>query len=67
MNSGNGGIMGSGVFGMFGTTVHCSATDTSFFCQFMKVFNILMVVGIILFVLSFVYMMFIKPALKKRR
>jgi hypothetical protein len=24
---GNGGIMGSGIFGMFGTTIRCDATD----------------------------------------
>ena len=27
-NSGNGGIMGSGIFGMFGTTIQCPASDT---------------------------------------
>jgi hypothetical protein len=66
-NVGNGGIAGSGIFGFFGTTVHCSATDTSFFCSFMKIFNVLMVVGIIIFVLFTLYTFFIKPSLKKRR
>ena len=66
-NIGNGGIAGSGIFGFFGTTIHCSATDTSFFCSFMKIFNILMVAGIIIFVLVTLYTLFIKPAMKKRR
>jgi membrane protein YdbS with pleckstrin-like domain len=33
----------------------------------MKIFNIIMVVGIIIFVLVTVYTLFIKPSLKKRR
>jgi len=64
-SGGNGGIAGSGIFGMFGTTIHCSATDTSFYCTFMKIFQFMMVFGIILFILYTVYTMFIKPS--KRR
>jgi len=31
----NGGIMGSGVFGMFGTTIQCKSEDNSLYCSFM--------------------------------
>lgn len=53
VNSGNGGIMGSGIFGMFGTTVVCDAKDTSFYCTFMKyvtfMISLLMIMGILYF------------------
>jgi hypothetical protein len=39
-------------FGMFGTTVHCNAER--WLCNFMKVFNVLMVMGIIVSVLFFI-------------
>jgi uncharacterized membrane protein len=38
----NGGIMGSGVFGMLGTTVRCDANDNSFFCSVSKLVNLIM-------------------------
>lgn len=67
LSSGNGGIMGSGIFGMFGTIIQCKDSDTSFFCNLMKAFNIFMVVLIVLFVFYNIYIMFIAPAMKKRR
>lgn len=51
----NGGIMGSGIFGMFGTMVNCDAESNSYYCNFMKIFNILMILAIIFFVLYFLY------------
>jgi hypothetical protein len=50
----NGGIAGSGVFGLFGSTVHCDANNTSLYCTTIKLFNIL----VILFVLYFLYKAF---------
>ena len=50
-----GGIMGSGVFGFFGTTIQCPASDTSFYCTFMKYFNLFIVFIIIMYVLSIIY------------
>ena len=38
----NGGIMGSGIFGMVGTTVRCDANDNSFFCSVSKLVNLIM-------------------------
>jgi hypothetical protein len=32
----NGGILGSGIFGMFGTTVQCNSNDTSMYCMLSK-------------------------------
>jgi hypothetical protein len=67
MSGGNGGIMGSGIFGMFGTIIQCKDSDTSFFCNFMKAFNIFIVVLFLLFIFYNIYIMFIAPAFKKRR
>ena len=57
-SSGGGGIMGSGIFGFFGTTIQCPASDTSLYCSFMKIFNVLMIVGIIIFILYTAYTYF---------
>jgi len=40
-NGGNGGIMGSGIFGMFGSTVHCDANSNSFYCSMTKLVNLI--------------------------
>ena len=53
-SSGNGGILGSGIFGMFGTTIKCDSTDNSYYCNFMKFFNVLMVVLFFIFLLYLV-------------
>lgn len=60
----NGGIAGSGIFGHFGTMINCSSSDDSLYCNFMKFFNVLMVVGVILFVLYYIYIIFFA---KRRR
>jgi hypothetical protein len=65
---GAGGIMGSGIFGFFGTTIQCPASDTSLYCSFMKIFNVLMVVGIIIFILYTAYSYFtMNRSVGKRR
>jgi len=51
----NGGIMGSGIFGFFGTTIQCPASDTSYYCSFMKIFNVFMIVCFLLFILYTAY------------
>ena len=50
----NGGIGGSGVFGLLGTTVQCKAEDRSMYCTAAKVMNMLMWLAILyaLFVLA---------------
>ena len=39
----NGGIGGSGVFGLFGSTVTCKSDDNSYYCWFVKFFNVLII------------------------
>jgi hypothetical protein len=53
--SGNGGIMGSGIFGMFGSVVNCKAEDSSLYCQFVKAFNVMMMSLIIIVILYSIY------------
>jgi threonine/homoserine/homoserine lactone efflux protein len=55
---GNGGIMGSGIFGMFGTTVQCKADDTSMFCTLSKFVNVIIMIFFLLGVLYLSYMAF---------
>ena len=52
------GVMGSGIFGVFGTTINCNATDTSMYCNIMKFFNLLIVFLIVCYFLYFVYSYF---------
>jgi hypothetical protein len=59
----NGGIMGSGIFGFFGTTIRCDATDESMYCQIMKLFNLLIVLFVVCVFSYYAYVYFIKPAL----
>jgi hypothetical protein len=54
-SSSNNGILGSGIFGFFGTAIKCDSKDDSMYCNFMKFFNVLIVIGIMLFILSFLY------------
>jgi hypothetical protein len=51
----NGGVMGSGIFGMFGTTIHCQNSDNSYYCQFMK---LIQVVSGILFLFAILYLVY---------
>lgn len=37
-----GGIGGSGVFGLVGTTVSCNADDKSAYCTFAKIMNMIL-------------------------
>ena len=55
MSGGNGGIEGSGVFGMIGTTIQCKAEDTSIYCNIMKFFNLLVIFIIALAILYVIY------------
>lgn len=66
--SGNGGILGSGIFGMFGSTVNCKDSDNSYYCNFVKFFNFVIMGLVLFFIVYFVYT-FAMPMLfsKKRR
>lgn len=64
---GGGGILGSGIFGFFGTTIRCDSTDNSTYCNVMKLFNLLIVFFVVAYILYIVYNFFIAPAMRKRR
>lgn len=49
------GILGSGIFGMFGTVVHCDNNDASWYCWIMKMFNLLIVFIVVVSILTVVY------------
>ena len=53
---GNGGIMGSGIFGSFGSFVNCKAEDNSMYCKFVKFFTVLIMFLTILAIIYFIYM-----------
>jgi hypothetical protein len=54
----NGGIMGSGIFGFFGTTIRCDATNNSIYCTIMKFFNLFIVLLVVFFIFYFAYTYF---------
>jgi hypothetical protein len=62
----NGGILGSGIFGLFGTTINCDSTDSSMYCSFMKFVNILIAIVMICSILYLGYI-FIYPYIKNVR
>ena len=53
--SNNGGILGSGIFGMFGSQVVCKGTDDTIYCNIMKWFNVLIVIIMFFVILYFIY------------
>jgi hypothetical protein len=53
-----GGIAGSGIFGMFGTVIRCDADDGSWYCEIMKLFNLLIVVLFVLYILYISYFLY---------
>jgi len=57
-NVSNGGIMGSGIFGMFGSTVVCKAEDTSAYCMLSKTVNIIMMVIFLILIIYLAYTAF---------
>jgi hypothetical protein len=57
-NPGNGGMMGSGIFGMVGSTVHCDANSNSFYCSITKLVNLIMMFFILAIVIYLLYIAF---------
>ncbi len=51
----NGGVLGTGIFGFFGTTIRCDANDTSMYCNIMKMFNLLIVFLVVFYILYVAY------------
>jgi hypothetical protein len=53
----NGGMMGSGIFGMVGSTVMCKAEDNSWFCSLSKlVSGLMMIIYLLFFVFIVIYL-----------
>jgi hypothetical protein len=67
-NSGiGGGILGSGIFGFFGTTIRCDSKDDSMYCTIMKWFNLLIVFFVVVYILYILYNFFVAPSMRRRR
>jgi hypothetical protein len=54
----SGGIMGSGIFGMFGSTVHCDANNNSFYCSITKLVNLIFMFILLAIVFYLLYVVF---------
>jgi hypothetical protein len=63
----NGGMGGSGIFGMIGTTVQCHASDNSYYCNFMKLIQVVMWISIILFIIYFFFPSIFTWKLKRQK
>ena len=61
----SGGNFGTGIFGFFGTTINCASTDTSLYCNVMKLFNLLIVFIIVYYIVYTAYS-FVSPYMGKR-
>ena len=57
-SSGGGGIMNSGIFGLFSTTVHCKSEDSTIYCSLAKIINMILMVFILLVIVFIVYKIF---------
>lgn len=51
----SGGLLGTGIFGFFGTTIKCDSNDTSMYCNIMKLFNLLIVFLVVFYILYVAY------------
>lgn len=51
----NGGMFGSGIFGIVGSTVHCKSDDTSMYCTLSKMVSSTMMILFLLYVLYMLY------------
>jgi len=56
----NGGILGSGIFGHFGTFINCKAEDSSLYCNFVKVFNVIIILLFMAGIIFLIYYFFFK-------
>lgn len=63
----NGGIAGSGIYGMFGTGIVCKSEDNSYYCNFVKFFNAFMMLLMFIFIVYFIYNFVIKPYFFSKR
>lgn len=64
--SNNGGIMGSGIFGMVGSSVHCNANDTSLYCSLSKLVSGLMMLLFLFAIFYLIYFVFNNSSISKK-
>lgn len=57
-NNNNGGILGSGIFGHFGSIVQCDANDNSMFCTLSKLVSTIMMLIFLAVVVYLIYYVF---------
>jgi hypothetical protein len=55
ISSSNGGLFGSGITGVLGTGIVCNSTDNSYYCNFIKIINVSIIILLILFFIFTVY------------
>jgi hypothetical protein len=67
MASGGGGMLGSGIHGMFGTTIVCKSDDTSYYCMFSKLLNSIMMFFMFAVILYIAYTYLLPMMSKKSR
>lgn len=67
MASGGGGMMGSGIHGMLGTTIVCKSDDTSYYCMFSKLLNSIMMFFMFAIILYMAYTYLMPMITKKSR
>jgi len=65
-STGSNGIIGSGVFGHFGSFVNCNSQDNSMYCNFVKFFNVLIMLMVIIGIIYFIYK-FASPYFMKKK
>lgn len=61
-NTNNGGILGSGIFGHFGSIVQCDANDDSMFCtlsKFVSTIMMLLFLAVLAYLIYYVFKIFI--------
>ena len=66
----NGGILGSGIFGHFGSMVQCDSNDDSMFCTLSKIVSTIMMLlflAVIAYLIYYVFKTFIIPTTKQTR
>ena len=64
--SNNGGILGSGIFGHFGSMVQCDANDDSMFCTLSKLVSTIMMLlflAVTAYLIYYVFKTFIIPSM----
>lgn len=63
----NGGILGTGIFGMIGSVNTCSATDNTFYCQLSRFVSSLIMICILAAIVYMFYTVIIVPYVIKRK